>query len=100
MYCHSIKPQVFNFCMLYNGYVIIMPYDKNNTLCTHEIPTKNGIKIITTFNFNSRRIIHVVAIYKFSILHIENFLPLLKCIYIKAPHHCHIIFIGDFNVDI
>jgi hypothetical protein len=73
MYCHIIKPQVFNFGMLYNGYVIIMPYNKNNTLCKHEIPTKNGIKIITTFNFNSRRTIHVIVIYKLSILHIENF---------------------------
>jgi hypothetical protein len=100
MYCQIIKPQVFNFCMLYNGYVIIMPYDKNTHYVHMKYLQKNGIKIITTFNFNSRRTINVVVIYKFSILHIENFLPLLKCICIKAPHHCHIIFIGDFNVDI
>jgi hypothetical protein len=46
---------------MYNGYVIIMPYNKNNTLHTHEIPTKVGNKIITTFIFNLRRTIHVIV---------------------------------------
>jgi hypothetical protein len=31
--------------------------------------------------------------------HIEFFLQLLKCIYVKAPCHCPTIVIGDFNVD-
>ncbi len=84
----------------YNGHGTIILYDKNNTLYAHKTHTKNGIEIIVaTFYFNIRRPIHVVAIFKPAITHIENFLQLLKSIYVKAPHHCPIISIGDFNVD-
>jgi hypothetical protein len=77
---------------------ITILYDKN-TLYAHKTHTKNGIEIIViTFYFNIRRPIHVV-IYKPAITHIENFLQLLKSIYVKAPHHCPIISKGDFNVD-
>jgi hypothetical protein len=51
---------------------------KNNTLNAHETHTRNGIEITaTTFNFNTTRAIHVVAIYKPPAIHIENFLQLL-----------------------
>jgi len=100
MYCEINKWQVFNFVICYGGHGIIMFYDQNNTLNAHEAHTKNGIEIITTtFNFNTRRTIHILAIYKPLAIHIENFLQLLKCIYVKALDHCFTIFIGDLNVD-
>jgi len=77
-----------------------MFYDQNNTLNAHKTHIKNGIEIIaTTFNFNTRRTIHILAIYKPLAIHIDNFLQLLQCIYVKAPNHCFAIFIGDLNVD-
>jgi hypothetical protein len=82
----------------YNGHGTIILYDKR--IYAHKTHTKNGIEIIVaTFYFNIRRPIHVVAISKLAITHIENFLQLLKSIYVKAPHHCPIISIGDFNMD-
>ncbi len=61
---------------------------------------KNCIEIIvTTFNINTRRTIHVVAIYKPMTTHIQSFFQLLENIYVKASHHFPTIFIGNFNVD-
>jgi hypothetical protein len=55
----------FSILSCYNGHGTIMLYDKNNTLNAHETHSKNGIEIIvTTFDFNTRKEIPVVAIYK------------------------------------
>ncbi len=54
----------FQFCHVMMT-CIIMFYNANNTLHTHETYFKNGIEIIVaTFNINMKRAIHVVAIYK------------------------------------
>jgi hypothetical protein len=99
MYCEINKWKVFNFVICYDGHGIITFYEKHNTLNAHETHTKNGIEIIATaFNLNTRRTIHIFVIYKPLAIHIENFLQLLKCIYVKAPNHCFTIFIGDLNV--
>jgi hypothetical protein len=39
------------------------------------------------------------VIYKPNTIHIEGFLQLLECIYVKAPYHCPTTFIRDVNVD-
>jgi hypothetical protein len=66
----------------------------------HTKPQKNGIEIIaTTFNINTRRAIHGVAIYEPPTTHIQSFLQLLESIYVKASHNFPTIFIGDFNVN-
>ncbi len=39
------------------------------------------------------------VIYKPPTIHIESFLQLLECIYVKALYHCPTTFICDFNVD-
>jgi len=68
----------FSILSCYDDHGTIVIFDKNNTLNAHETHTKNGIEIITaTFNLNTTRTIHVVAIYKLLAIHIENFLQLL-----------------------
>jgi hypothetical protein len=54
---------------------------------------------VATSYLNIRRPIHVVVVYKPTIIHIEIFLQLLKSIYVKTSHHGPIISIGAFNVD-
>ncbi len=88
----------FSILSCYDGHGTVMLYNPNNTLDTHEIHIQNGIEIIAaTFNFNTWRTIHVV--YKPPTKCIENFLQLLKKNYVKVPHYCLTIFIGDFNVN-
>jgi hypothetical protein len=89
----------FSILPCYDGHGTIMFYDANNTLHTHETYQKNCIEIIvTTFNINIKRTIHVV-ISKSPTTHIQSFFQLLENIYIKALYHCLTIFIGDFNVE-
>ncbi len=64
MYC-GINKHKFSILSCYDGHGIIMYYNANNTLHTHETYFSNGIEIIAaTFNINIRRAIHVVVIYK------------------------------------
>jgi hypothetical protein len=61
----ALTNQKFSILSCYDGHGIIMLYDANNTLHTHETYKKHGIEIIaTTFNIDIKRAIHVVAIYK------------------------------------
>jgi len=99
MYCEINKWQVFNFVICYDGHGIIMFYDQNNTLNAHETHKKMELKLLQQLLILTQRTIHILAIYKPLAIHIENFLQLLKCIYVKALDHCFTIFIGDLNVD-
>jgi hypothetical protein len=99
MYCEINKWKVFNFVICYDGHGIITFYEKNNTLNAHETHTKNGIEIIaTTFNFNTRRTIHIFVFINPSQYILKIFFNYYKYIYVKAPNHCFTIFIGDLNV--
>jgi hypothetical protein len=80
-----------------NGTMII--YDNFTTLSSHETFTSLGVEYITTtFNANSRKAIHIIAICMPStlslsmfIIHFQKFLDLM-------PTSCPMIIIGDFNI--
>jgi len=81
-----------------NGTMII--YDNFTTLSSHETFTSLRAEYIaTTFNANTKKTIHIIAIYRPStsslsmfIIHLQMFLDLM-------PISCLMIIIGDFNVD-
>jgi len=81
-----------------NGIMII--FDNFTTLSSHETFTFLGAEYIAaTFNANTRKVIHIVAIYKLStlsflmfIIHLQKFLDLMLI-------SCPMLIIGDFNID-
>jgi hypothetical protein len=81
-----------------NGSMII--YDNFITLSLHETFTSLGAKhIVATFNANTNKAIHILAIYKPSTLslsmfeiHLQKFLDLM-------PISCPMIIIGSFNIN-
>jgi len=81
-----------------NGTMII--YDKFATLSSHE--TFNILRvefITTTFNTNTREVIHVITIYKPSILLFSTFTNQLQTLLVVMPTYCPTIIMGDFNID-
>jgi hypothetical protein len=76
-------------------------YDNFTTLSSHETFTSLKVEYIAaTFNTNTRKTIHIIAIYRPStlslsmfIIHLQKFLDLMS---ISYP----MIIIGDFNIDI
>jgi len=80
-----------------NGIMII--YDNFTTLSSHETFTYlRDEYITTTFNANTRKVIHIISIYKLSTLslsmfkiHFQKFLDLM-------PISCPTRIIGDFNI--
>jgi hypothetical protein len=81
-----------------NGTMII--YDNFTTLSSHETFTSLRAKyIVATFNANTRKAIHIIAIYKPStsslsmfIIHLQFFLDLM-------PIFCPTIKIADYNIN-
>jgi len=75
-------------------------YDNFTTLSSHETFTSLGLEYITTtFNANTRKVIHIVVIYRLStlsllmfVIHLQKFLDLM-------PISCPMIIIDDFNID-
>jgi hypothetical protein len=82
----------------WNGTMII--YDNFTTLSSHETFTSLRVEyIVAIVNANTRKVIHIVAIYRLSTLslsmfeiHRQKFLDLM-------PISCPMIIIGDFNID-
>jgi hypothetical protein len=81
-----------------NGTMIM--YDNFTTLSSHETFTSLGVEyIIATFNANTRKAIHIIAIYipstlslSMFIIHPQKFLDLM-------PISCPMIIIDNFNID-
>jgi hypothetical protein len=81
-----------------NGTMII--YDNFTNLSSHKtFISLRAEYIATTFNANTRMVIHIITIYKPStlsllvfIIHLQKFLDLM-------PISCPMIIIGDFNID-
>jgi hypothetical protein len=75
-------------------------YDNFTTLSSHETFTSLRVEYIAArFDANTRKIIHILAIYEPSTLslsmfkiHFQKFLDLM-------PISCPIIIIGDFNIN-
>jgi hypothetical protein len=75
-------------------------YDKFTTLSSHETFTILGAKfIITTFNTNTRKSIHVIAIYKNSILLFSTCINKLEKLLDLLLTYCPIVIMDDFNID-
>ncbi len=75
-------------------------YDKFTTLSSHETFTILGPEfIITTFNTNTRKVIHVMAIYKHSILLFSTFINQLEKLLDLLLTYCPTITMDEFNID-
>jgi hypothetical protein len=75
-------------------------YDKFTTLSSQEMFTILGVKFITTtFNTNTREVIHVKTIYKPSISLVSTFINQLQMLLDVMPTYCPTTIMGDFNID-
>jgi hypothetical protein len=74
--------------------------DKFTTLSSHETYTILGVEfIISTFNANIRKAIHVITIYKPSTLLFSTFINQLQKLLDVMPTYYPTIIMGDFNID-
>jgi endonuclease/exonuclease/phosphatase family metal-dependent hydrolase len=55
--------------------------------------------ITTTFNTNTKKVIHVIAIYKRSTLLFSTFINQLQKFLDVMPTYCPTVIMGDFNID-
>jgi hypothetical protein len=75
-------------------------YDNFITLSSHETFTSLGAEsIITTFNANTRNVIHIRSIYKPSTLSLSMFIIHLQKFLDLMPNSCPTIIIDNFNID-
>ncbi len=75
-------------------------YDNFTTLSSHENFTSLGVEYIAaTFNANTRKAIHIVAIYKPSTLSLSMFILHLQKFFDLMPISCPTIIIGNFDID-
>jgi endonuclease/exonuclease/phosphatase family metal-dependent hydrolase len=75
-------------------------YDKFITLSSHEKFTILGAEFITTtFNTNTGKTTHVIAIYKPSTLLFSTFISQLQKLSDIMPTYFPIVIMGDFNID-
>jgi len=83
-----------------NGTMII--YDNFvTTLSSHETFTSLGVGYIAaTFNANTRKAIHIITIYRPSILLLSMFIIHLQKFLDLMPISCPMIIIDDFNINI
>ena len=82
----------------WNGTMII--YDNFTTLSSHKTFTSLGTKYIAaTFNANTRKAIHILAIYIPSLLSLSMFIIHLQKFLDLMPISCPTIIIGDFNIN-
>ncbi len=76
-------------------------YDRSIVLDSCEFVTMYGLEFIaTSFNTNTRQIVHIIAIYKSPSLSLTNVLSTLQDLISKSPIICPIVVLGDFNVDV
>jgi hypothetical protein len=75
-------------------------YDKFTTLSSHEtfIILRDEI-ITTTFITNTKKTIHVIAIYKPSTLLVSTFINQLQKLLNLMSTYCPTIIMDDFNID-
>jgi hypothetical protein len=83
-----------------NGTMII--YDNFvTTLSSHETFTSLGVGYIAaTFNANTKKTIHIITIYRSSILLLSMFIIHLQKFLDLMPISCPMIIIDDFNINI
>jgi hypothetical protein len=71
----------------------------HNIVITQNIYYLGAKFIITTFNINTRKVIHVIAIYKHSILLFSTFINQLEKILDLLLTCCPTVIIDDFSID-
>jgi hypothetical protein len=75
-------------------------YDNFTTLSSHENFTSLGVEYIAaTFNANTRKAIHIIAIYIPSTLSLSMFIIHLQKFLDLMPISCPMIIVGNFNID-
>jgi hypothetical protein len=75
-------------------------YDNFTTLSSHETFTSLGAEYITTiFNANTRKVVHIIGIYKPSTLSLSMFIIHLRKFLDLMPISCPTIIIDNFNIE-
>ena len=81
-----------------NGTMIV--YDNHTKLFFHETHFTLGAKfIVASFNTNTRKSIHIIALYRPSTLPVTTFLNHLRHFLNKIPISCPTTILGDFNIN-
>ncbi len=81
-----------------NGTMII--YDNFTTLSSHETFIFFKVEYIaTTFNANTRNIVHIITIYKPSTLSLSMLIILFQTFFNLTSISCPMIIIDEFNID-
>jgi hypothetical protein len=75
-------------------------YDNFITLPSHvTFRSLRAEYIATTFNANTRKVIHIIAVYRPSTLSLSIFVIQLQMFLDLMPISCLMIIIGNFNAD-
>jgi endonuclease/exonuclease/phosphatase family metal-dependent hydrolase len=75
-------------------------YDKFTTLSSHETFIILRAEIITTtFNTNTKKTIHIIAIHKPSTLLVSTFINQLQKLLNLMSTYCPTVVMDDFNID-
>jgi exonuclease III len=85
----------------YKSQGTMLLYDRNIVLDSCECVIMSRSKFLaTSFNTNTCRAIHIIAIYKPPSLSLTIFLSTLRKLISKSSTICPIVVLGDFNVDV
>jgi hypothetical protein len=75
-------------------------YGNFTTLSSHETFTSLGVEyIVATFNANTRKVIHIITMYKPSTLSLSMFIIHLQKFLDLMPISCPMIIINNFNIN-
>ncbi len=97
-FINSLK---YSYISIHDGHGLVMMYDIHMHLDSSNIIISNGLEyIITTSNINTRKLTHIVCVYRVHSCLVSTFLNNLQIIIQHYLEHCPIINMGDFNVDI
>ena len=81
-----------------NGTMIV--YDNHTKLFFHETHFTLGAEfIVASFDTNTRKSIHIIALYRPSTLPVTTFLNHLRHFLNKIPISCPTTILGDFNIN-
>jgi hypothetical protein len=76
-------------------------YDRSIVLDSCETVIMSGLKfIVASFNTSTRRIVHIIVVYKPPSLSLTIFLSTLQELISKSPTICPIVVLGDFTMDV
>ena len=90
----------YSFFNVYNRNGTMIDYDYHTKLLFHETHSTLGAEfIVASFNTNTRKSIHIIALYRPSTLPVTTFLNHLRHFLSTIPTSCPTTILGDFNIN-